>query len=869
MHMTGAALLLPALYSLIFLEKRRMTFTPKFVDLVRNYTSTVGTGPFVLGPAVNGFVGFAGALQPGEQFYYSAIGVDKPDEHEVGRGILEADGTIGRSPINGSLTNFSSGTKTIAVIAAAEWFNLIQSGGAGTATVASKSKLAAAAATQGAVLLSQSGAEGLFVFDGSDLSAEVAADARQGIHIAPESEPTGASGAWVRADRDSVNAFWFMTEPEVADVRAFGYTQNVTDALRAASGYIEKAGGGTLLLPKGGYLVGQQTFNGTALDGVTAVAYAPEEIITIKNCDKAVKISGYGAVLKAANGLRYGSFDPATGARYDPPSMPFLDYRYYGYPYRGMINVEGNASVSVEGVELDGNSANMIIGGYFGDSYWQLEGSGIWNRNNGSVSIRDVHSHHQPTDGCVTSQTGLTENSLAKPFTMENVRLLYNGRLGLALTGGMGCSFTNCDFSMTGQVMNASLGAKLQSTPGSGVDIEAEGTLIRNVKFSNCRFLGNWRRGLVAASGYSKGVTFENCTIESAVVSRFRYSFESCTFVGFTNFGIPLTNEYLPGTPATTADDGMHFHKCRFVYDDALSGTGTMADASRSLWDETNWCRFVDCSIDTATQLLPSVVHTLSESSPVFENTDWRSSNPGAVQINGFWRGQNNIIAAGPVLLDVGTNSRIDSGNIYLNGVGQASAPKVSDGDYGDVKVSGSGSAMTVESATLAASIFAVNVPKATDCNINLNGDAGQQKAVQFTTGGLNRWIFASDNVAESGSNAGSNFGIVRYDDAGGYLGYSLTIARSTGNATFNGNWNLAGGKAYQVNGIQVVGPQGAAVPDLTASAASGMLPSADGRIVISDAAAPTGDELLEYCVELDAKLKTLLARVRQHGLIA
>lgn len=40
---------------------------------------------------------------------------------------------------------------------------------------------------------------GKFEFDSSDLSASVSSDPLQGIYIAPSSDPTGASGAWVRA----------------------------------------------------------------------------------------------------------------------------------------------------------------------------------------------------------------------------------------------------------------------------------------------------------------------------------------------------------------------------------------------------------------------------------------------------------------------------------------------------------------------------------------------------------------------------------------------------------------------------------------------------------------------------------------------
>lgn len=102
------------------------SFEPRFVDLVRNFTTTQGTGDFVLGSAVSGFASFTAALSEGDRFYYSAIGVDKPDEREIGRGTLLAGGKIGRESVDGKLTGFSTGTKTIALIVAADWFSAAQ-----------------------------------------------------------------------------------------------------------------------------------------------------------------------------------------------------------------------------------------------------------------------------------------------------------------------------------------------------------------------------------------------------------------------------------------------------------------------------------------------------------------------------------------------------------------------------------------------------------------------------------------------------------------------------------------------------------------------------------------------------------------------
>lgn len=58
-------------------------------------------------------------------------------------------------------------------------------------------------------------------------------------------------------------------------------------------------------------------------------------------------------------------------------------------------------------------------------------------------------------------------------------------------------------------------------------------------------------------------------------------------------------------------------------------------------------------------------------------------------------------------------------------------------------------------------------------------------------------------------------------------------------------------------------------VADLSATATTGTLPTADGTMTIADAASPTNAELLEYCRELESKLNSLLAFASAHGLMA
>lgn len=60
----------------------------------------------------------------------------------------------------------------------------------------------------------------------------------------------------------------------------------------------------------------------------------------------------------------------------------------------------------------------------------------------------------------------------------------------------------------------------------------------------------------------------------------------------------------------------------------------------------------------------------------------------------------------------------------------------------------------------------------------------------------------------------------------------------------------------------------GAAVTNLTVTASSGSLPTADGSVTIANATTPTVAELLEYCVELETKLEELLTVLRSVGLV-
>lgn len=101
--------------------------------------------------------------------------------------------------------------------------------------------------------------------------------------------------------------------------------------------------------------------------------------------------------------------------------------------------------------------------------------------------------------------------------------------------------------------------------------------------------------------------------------------------------------------------------------------------------------------------------------------------------------------------------------------------------------------------------------------------------------------------------------------------GAALTFADAV-NLSFNTTTGTKIGTATTqkigfFNASPVVQPS--AIANITTTATTGTLPTANGTVTIANAASPTVTELLEYCVELEAKLESALAALRTLGLIA
>lgn len=98
-------------------------------------------------------------------------------------------------------------------------------------------------------------------------------------------------------------------------------------------------------------------------------------------------------------------------------------------------------------------------------------------------------------------------------------------------------------------------------------------------------------------------------------------------------------------------------------------------------------------------------------------------------------------------------------------------------------------------SLTSALASFSSNVTVSrTGAAVSLTSAAASNRSIRGQTGGVDRWAaFLGNATAESGSSAGSNFTILRYDDAGASLGTAMIIDRATGDVAINNTITASG----------------------------------------------------------------------------
>lgn len=300
-------------------------------------------------------------------------------------------------------------------------------------------------------------------------------------------------------------AAWLPSPPtntHVFNVHDFGAkgdgASNDSAAFHAAAKALQEAGGGTLVIPSGSYVVGEQS----RIPGKFP-PYIAQPIVELSGLE-GLCIEGNGAVIRLADGLRFGSFNKESGEAIDP-AMPFLD-RDCAVAPGNMFTVTKCRNVVIRNLELDGNSGALILGGQWGDTGRQLSAYGLCLYNNSNVLVENVNTHHHGLDGVIVGWTGLKETDPPTPCLLRNVVSEYNARQGLSWVGGRNLVAINCKFNHTQR-------GKFGSAPGAGLDIEAEDSVCREGLFVQCEFVDNGGCGVVADSGDGGYTRFVNCTI--------------------------------------------------------------------------------------------------------------------------------------------------------------------------------------------------------------------------------------------------------------------------------------------------------------------------------------------------------------------
>jgi hypothetical protein len=338
--------------------------------------------------------------------------------------------------------------------------------------------------------------------------------------------------------------------PEDFGARGDGIA-NDTSAFRRLSSEVNRRGGGVIeLRPDRTYIVGSQL---SAAD-----RWRPAPILEFSRLRMPLKIMGNGARLIAQAGLRFGTFDPQSGKRVDH-DLPYLGQADLSFPYHAIIFVRDcTAAVEIRELVLDGNLGRLSIGGPYGDTGWQIPGTGLLLTGNRDIEIvEDIYTHDHGQDGAMfigaAARVGRT--------TVTRLVSRQNGRQGLSITGGRGYDMLDCEFSRNARGV-------VKSAPAAGVDIEAETNPIEDVSFTKCRFADNGGSGLVADSGNTRNFRFAGChfigtTSWSAWPNKPGCRFSDCLFVG------SVVHPFADRDPRRAA----RFLRCTFTDDPALSPT--------------------------------------------------------------------------------------------------------------------------------------------------------------------------------------------------------------------------------------------------------------------------------------------------------
>lgn len=304
-------------------------------------------------------------------------------------------------------------------------------------------------------------------------------------------------------------------------------TLDDTAAWRRACAVLSAYGQGTLTLTAGKtYYVGVERVINDSLEETRWYEHDQMGWVVGARHGK-VTINGNGATVKLNPGMHFGGYDPLTGAAVDKLTGDST-YRDYTSDIGNLLHIEGNLDVEVTNIKLDGNLANQIWGGKYGDKGYQSRQSGLYFRGNDNVLVQsDVQSSYNGLDGIGVTNDFLDATSPLQKVTLKNVTARHNGRQGLSYNCGNHLEIYDSDFSYTGRTtaQNATQSDPKLNYPGAGIDLEPMGRYMRDhtTVIENCTFFDNRENGLLLTG--TRPCIVRDCTIWQSTGGRAVYVF--------------------------------------------------------------------------------------------------------------------------------------------------------------------------------------------------------------------------------------------------------------------------------------------------------------------------------------------------------
>jgi hypothetical protein len=239
------------------------------------------------------------------------------------------------------------------------------------ATASTRSGLSGLATNQ-AIYLTESGREGVFIFDSSNRSAEVSADTVQGLYVAPANNPTGAAGAWVRRFSGPVNIQWFGPDPAGVAISSGAFLSAIaTLKVRAVNNVANLyKGSQALFIPAGLYNLGTTTLDIShtlIIEGESTINGRASRLKWTGDCD-GIRVQAYNTSgASTVDGPHFsGSFATIRNLGLAGPYEDNPDFTGHTEGEFHAINVRSNIiieDVFIDGWSGDGVHANTSVGG--------------------------------------------------------------------------------------------------------------------------------------------------------------------------------------------------------------------------------------------------------------------------------------------------------------------------------------------------------------------------------------------------------------------------------------------------------------------------------------------------------------------------